>query len=32
MIKIKEITCKSILNASGISGIDYALNSYEMCF
>lgn len=31
MIKIKEITCKSILNASGIPGIDYALNPYVGC-
>jgi len=28
IIKIKEITCKSISNSSGIPGIDYALNYY----
>ncbi|HZK11916.1 MAG TPA: radical SAM protein [Atribacterota bacterium] len=31
MIKIKEITCKSILSTSGIPGIDYALNPYVGC-
>jgi len=31
MIKIKEITCKNILSASGIPGIDYALNPYVGC-
>jgi len=28
MIKIKDIACKSILNAFGIPGIDYSLNPY----
>lgn len=28
---IQEIKCKSILNKSGISGIDYALNPYTGC-
>ena len=31
MTKIKEIICKNILNTSGISGIDYALNPYLGC-
>lgn len=31
MIKVREIDCKTILNTSGISGIDYALNPYIGC-
>lgn len=31
MIKTREIDCKTILNISGISGIDYALNPYLGC-
>ncbi len=31
MITYREITCKSILNKSGIPGIDFALNPYTGC-
>jgi len=31
MMKITEITCKSILTKSGIEGIDYAINPYVGC-
>lgn len=31
MVKYREIYCKSILNKSGIIGIDYALNPYIGC-
>ena len=30
-MKIGEITCKSIINSSGIEGIDYAVNPYIGC-
>lgn len=30
-MQIREIRCKSILNRSGITGIDYALNPYTGC-
>jgi len=31
MVKVREINCKNVLNVSGISGIDYALNPYVGC-
>ncbi len=30
-MKIGEITCKNILNKSGITGVDYAINPYMGC-
>lgn len=31
MTRIKEITCRSILNRSGIPGVDYGINPYVGC-
>uniref|UniRef100_A0A7V0Z6M5 Radical SAM protein n=1 Tax=candidate division WOR-3 bacterium TaxID=2052148 RepID=A0A7V0Z6M5_UNCW3 len=31
MVKYQEVSCKSILNKSGIPGIDFALNPYTGC-